>query len=142
MSIRKIVCGHDGSEDAARATEFAAELAKAVGAEVLLVNAFDPLVNLGAYEPPYDFGEIRRDVVRQLESEWAEPLRRMEVAHRCELVEDTPVHALLSVAAREEADMIVIGSRGLGALRGTLVGSVALKLPTQAHCPVTIVPRP
>ncbi|EPX83686.1 universal stress protein [Salipiger mucosus] len=46
---------------------------------------------------------------------------------------------VLDVAEAEKAGMVVLGSRGLGRLRGTLLGSVSQKVLHHAHCTVVIV---
>jgi nucleotide-binding universal stress UspA family protein len=49
------------------------------------------------------------------------------------------VDGLLSVAAEEEAEMIVLGSRGRGRMRAAALGSVAAETATKAPCPVLVV---
>lgn len=50
------------------------------------------------------------------------------------LQEGDPVHCILECAEREKADLIVVGSRGLGDLQGLFLGSVSHKLSQLAHC--------
>jgi nucleotide-binding universal stress UspA family protein len=56
-------------------------------------------------------------------------------------VEPGPAAALL-VRHSAEADLLVVGSRGRGAVRGALLGSVALHSVSAADCPVVVVPEP
>ena len=56
-----------------------------------------------------------------------------------ELLEGPAAEAILSVAQTREADLIVIGSRGLGSLQGLLFGSVGSKVAHYATCPVMLV---
>jgi len=46
------------------------------------------------------------------------------------------------VAESQDADLLVVGSRGLGGFRGLLLGSVGLQCAHYAGCPVVIVPHP
>lgn len=55
---------------------------------------------------------------------------------RC-AVDDLPAHALIHAA--READLLVVGARGLGGFRGLLIGSVSQKCLHEAPCPVAIV---
>jgi nucleotide-binding universal stress UspA family protein len=56
------------------------------------------------------------------------------------LAEGTPAEAIMREAYQEGAEFIVVGSRGHGALRSTLLGSVSRSLAEEASCPVVIVP--
>jgi nucleotide-binding universal stress UspA family protein len=50
-----------------------------------------------------------------------------------------PADSILAAAKREKADLIVLGTRGYGELKGLLLGSVSHKVAAQAHCPVLTV---
>jgi nucleotide-binding universal stress UspA family protein len=50
--------------------------------------------------------------------------------------------ALVAWANRSDVDLMVVGSRGYGPIRRVLLGSVTLKLMSEAPCPVLVVPRP
>jgi nucleotide-binding universal stress UspA family protein len=56
------------------------------------------------------------------------------------LVEGTPAQAIMREAAREDAELIVVGSRGHGPLRSAVLGSVSRSLAEEASQPVVIVP--
>jgi nucleotide-binding universal stress UspA family protein len=56
-----------------------------------------------------------------------------------ELLEGEPADAIIAHAASQNVDMIVLGSRGLGALRGALQGSVSQKVVHHAACTVVVV---
>ena len=51
-----------------------------------------------------------------------------------------PAPAIAKVADDADADLIVVGSRGLSAISGMLLGSVAQRLPHFAHVPVMVIP--
>jgi len=50
-----------------------------------------------------------------------------------------PSVEIVTIAKKENADLIIIGSRGLGALKGILLGNVSQKIAQVAPCPVMIV---
>ena len=55
----------------------------------------------------------------------------------------TAVHGIpadVFIEASKDADLVVLGSRGVGGFRGLLMGSVAQRVAQHAHCPVTILP--
>lgn len=140
MSIRTIVVGVDGSENSARALSFVTGLAAQTGARVIAVHAFHPLDMLGKVEPPVDFAELAEQARRSMESEWCKPLADAGVEHECLLVEDKPVPALAGAARDHDADLVVVGARGLGPFRQMVLGSTSAKLPHETDRPVTIVP--
>jgi nucleotide-binding universal stress UspA family protein len=47
---------------------------------------------------------------------------------------------LVRAARDAEADLLVCGTRGIGGVKGMVLGSVARELPAKAHRPVTVVP--
>ena len=140
MPIERIIVGVDGSAGASKALELTAELADACGAEVVAVHAFEPLALVGKIEPPLDFVKIKHDTEALLRDEWCRPLADAGVDYRTTVVEDDPVGALIDTAKAQDGDLIVVGTRGVGGVRGLMVGSVANKLPHKSHVPVTIVP--
>lgn len=141
--IRVVLVGDDGSSGGAAAIEFAASIAARLGAEVILVQAYSPLEELGSAEPPIDFPELAARARERLEVERAAPLRESGVAHRAVLVEDPDAIGVLArTAAQVGADLVVVGSHGHTGWRARVLGNVATKVPHAVDCPVTIVPAP
>ncbi|MCK7482230.1 MAG: universal stress protein [Candidatus Moduliflexus flocculans] len=56
-----------------------------------------------------------------------------------DLLEGPAAEAILSAAAIRNSDLIVMGSRGMGALKGMVLGSVSTKVFHYAPCPVMVV---
>ena len=57
----------------------------------------------------------------------------------CRIEDGDPAHEILECANRENADLIVVGSRGIGDLKGLLMGSVSHKVSQHAKCSCVIV---
>jgi nucleotide-binding universal stress UspA family protein len=141
-----IVVGTDGSETAKEAVRQAAELAKAVGATVLLVSAYEPVsearLQKERTEVPDDVSWMvnpREDVQAVLDSE-AERIKgdgvgEVETFAR----EGDPADAILDVAEEKNADLIVVGNKGMTGARRFLLGSVPNKVSHHAPCNVMIV---
>ena len=87
---------------------------------------------VGAPIPPVD---IETEGRKAFEAEFA----RLGDAVEREFVVGDPVDEL--VARSEDADLVIVGSRGYGPLRSVLLGSVSAKLVRRAACPVMVVPR-
>ena len=142
MTIRTIVVGVEGSANAEAAVVLAAEVARGRGARVVAVHAFEPLALLGKVEPPVDFAVLEETTRRTLRDEWCAPLHDAGVVYEARVVENDPVHGLVEAADEVEADLIVVGARGMSRLKGLVLGSTSIKLPQVAGRPVTIVPHP
>jgi nucleotide-binding universal stress UspA family protein len=136
--LRTVVAGHDGSPNAARAVEVAAELAVKAGAELVVASAAPPAAGerLRSGEPRTHLA-ARRDLVE----DWCAPLRASGIEYRTAVVEGDARSALLEIAADRHADLLVVGSRGRGPVAKLLLGSVASSLAQHGTLPVTIVPH-
>jgi nucleotide-binding universal stress UspA family protein len=139
-TLRRIVLAHDGSKGASRALEWTGGLARQTGAEVVVVHAYSPLDEVGRHEPPHELGRLRDEAEARLRDEWCADLAAAKIAFDTRLVEDLPVAAVVSVADEIDADLIVCGTRGLGGVKGLVLGSVATELPRKSHRPVAIIP--
>jgi nucleotide-binding universal stress UspA family protein len=139
---RSIVVGTDGSETAARALEDAARLAGALNCPLHIVSAYEPLrgakVSAAAEGSP-EVAAIPDDAkARTVVDEAAAQARMHGAQASTHTVTGDPADALLEVAAREKAELIVVGSRGMHGVKRVL-GSVPNKVSHSARCSVLIV---
>lgn len=140
MTVSTIVIGVDGSEGSALAVEWAVDLAQQTAAGVIAVHTFEPLASLEGQEPPYDFAALELKARARLESVWIEPFSRAGVAVEPRLTHGAPYACLLDAAEDADADLIVVGARGLGFLRGLALGSTSDKLLHTSTRPVVVIP--
>ncbi|MCT4354033.1 universal stress protein [Streptomyces sp. Je 1-79] len=133
---REIVAGVDGSPESLAAADWAAREALHRGTGLRLVHAWrwEPL-DLPLAQDPAHQQQMAGDVLREAESTIAR--RRPGVELSGEILPDSPVAALLST--EERAEMLVIGSRGYGALAGFLLGSYGQQIIAGATRPVVAV---
>lgn len=136
-----MVVGVDGSEHAARAATWAAGLAAATGAEVVAVHALG-LLHRTASGDTLASDRHRDEIGAQLEQSWCVPFRHAGIPYRAELREGNPVTALLAAADEAGADLLVLGSRGMGGFPELLLGSTSTQVAQHSHLPVVIVPEP
>lgn len=138
--IKRIVVGVDGSAGSRAALEWARDEAAQWGATVVAVQAweFTPLVV--ATDAPIDLAELKRATVESLATTIDEVFGGTDVAVESSVVEDLPARAVLD--ATEDADLVVVGSRGLGGVKSLLLGSVSQKILHHAHVPVVVVRPP
>jgi nucleotide-binding universal stress UspA family protein len=144
---RSIVCGVDGSLDSEAALDVAAQLADRLGSTLILAHVAEPAY---AYAAPYPSGwttvpmaGAAEAAAKEEDSEQllervalaagrADAERRVAIGH--------PAEKLAELADEEGAELVVVGSRGRGALRAAFLGSVSYNLVGVARCPVLIVP--
>lgn len=143
MSDRKaavgtIVVGVDGSASSLRAVLWALEQAETTGSNVVAVQAWRAPSGYGTGSLVPRGAQWAAEVKAALESSVA-PAREAwpRVPVELRVVEEHPAAALLHEA--EHADLLVVGSRGRGALAGALLGSVSLHCIRYANCPVVVV---
>ncbi|MEX0874119.1 MAG: universal stress protein [Actinomycetota bacterium] len=138
-----IVVGVDGSDSARDALTWAIGEAKIRGREVVAVYAWiDPIVppSIDGVIVPIPHVGIEQEAENLLEREIKEVTGGSdEVKVQRRFVRRHPVAALLRTS--EDADMLVIGSRGLGGFSGLMLGSVGQQCVHHATCPVVIVPH-
>lgn len=140
-----IVVGIDGSKGAQRALEWALSEARLRGADLRVVHA-----HRVPELPTYVQGRAGGYVGAPPEQVQAVAKRVIEEALRAAgdtggvPVERVPVvggeAATSLIDASKGADLLVVGSRGLGGFTGLLLGSVSQQCVTHAHCPVVVVP--
>lgn len=138
---RSIVVGTDGSDTARRAVEEAARLADAVGGQLHVVSAFEPAGGriAGAPEGAAKVWAIAPDSeVEALVGEALASVRESGVEAHSHTVKGDPADALLEVAERVKADLIVVGNRGMHGM-GRVLGSTPNKVSHRARCSVLIV---
>jgi nucleotide-binding universal stress UspA family protein len=140
-----IVVGTDGSETAGQAVRQAAELARAVGAKLELVSAYEPVpeqrLNEERRQAPEDLQwaiSPREDVDATLEAA-AAVAREAGVPVEVYPRQGDPADAILDVAEEREADLIIVGNKGMTGAKRFLLGSVPNKVSHHAPCSVLII---
>jgi nucleotide-binding universal stress UspA family protein len=138
----RIVVGTDGSEGAQAAVRWAAEEARARQGVLAVVHAWH-LPPMGGYldgAPQWDPGVIEEFAKQTLDESIAES-HTAGLAHPVEpvLANDRASAAVLRAAA--DADLVVVGHRGIGRVAGFLLGSTSNRVVHHAPCPVVVVPH-
>lgn len=128
----RVVVGVDGSEGATRALEWAASEADRTGALLELHAAYGPGY---VFITPKEVKEVLNQTLEKAAAHVAAD--HPEVVTKTFAHEKAPVQALLE--ASYGAQLLVVGSRGLGGFKGLLLGSVSQQCAVHAHCPVLIV---
>jgi nucleotide-binding universal stress UspA family protein len=141
----RIVVGTDGSETAAEAVSQAIDLASISGAQLSLVSAYAPVSKRrlageqqqAPADVQYEIGP-REDVNLILESA-AASAKQKGVEVQIHPIEGNPGDAILGVAEETNADLIVVGNKGMTGAARFLLGSVPNNISHHAPCSVMIV---
>jgi nucleotide-binding universal stress UspA family protein len=144
----RIIVGVDGSEASSRALAWCATNAKALGAEVVAAFAVDlPIyaaTGFGFAPIPAPLPELseseRERLHKRITDEWCASLKKAGVQFRTAVIDGSPAMAIMALADKEHADLVVVGRRGHGGFAELLLGSTAHHLSHHLDRPLVIVP--
>jgi nucleotide-binding universal stress UspA family protein len=136
-----VIVGIDGSDNAAHALAWAASEARTRTTRLTVVHGYQ-VPPVGAY--PYSTATIDPALMPRAARHLLDTaLEHIDTAGLDVVPVASPggaAHAVLQSA--EDADLVVVGSRGLGPFQRLLLGSVATQIVHHAPCPVAVIPYP
>lgn len=138
---RGIVVGVDGSPASRVAVDWAARDASLRNRPLTLVHVANPVVATWSQSPlPGDFRNWQQERGQSFLDDAVEVARRAATGRlqpQTEIRYAATVPTLVELS--QDADMVVVGSRGLGGALGSVLGSVSAGLVHHAHCPVAVI---
>jgi nucleotide-binding universal stress UspA family protein len=146
-AYRTVVVGTDGSESSLRAVARAGALAGACGATLVIACAYLP-TEPDSREMAAAQDALRDDAYQVVGSHPAEDTVRTAAERASKAgagdvktlaVQGSPVETLLDVVRRENADLLVVGNRGLAGIKGRLLGSVPADATRRSSVDVLVV---
>ena len=140
--LKKIVCALDLSEHSKTVAEYACMLAKSNGASIVAVYAAPTLTQYtGFHVPPNTIDSFVGEIVTGAEKAMAQFAEEnfQDVSFKAEVVVGYAAEEILSVAEKENADMIIMGTHGRKGIDRILFGSVAEKIVKNSTVPVLTV---
>ncbi|MFF4172494.1 universal stress protein [Streptomyces sp. NPDC001744] len=144
-AYRTVMVGTDGSESSFAAVETAAKLAAACAAELVIACAYLPMRGPELAVAQDQLGAEAYQVVGSAPAEdtllTAKDRARAQGAAnvRTVAVQGEPVAALVGIARKASADLLVVGNRGLRSLAGRILGSVPADIARKSGLDVLIV---
>lgn len=136
--IKNILVPVDGSDGSDKAVEKAVEIAKICGAKLnflYVANINQLAINAALTHAILEAVKKAGQTIL----ERAENLVPNEISYETFLETGSPAVMILDFKEKLSADLIVMGSRGLGLVKGVLLGSVSQYIMEQADCPVLVV---
>jgi nucleotide-binding universal stress UspA family protein len=154
--FKKILVALDGSESSERAAQASLELAEKLKADLVVLHAISPPTSYyhstiasptGMSLPAPSQHEIdayyayARKVAMGIVGETESKAKKQGVHVKTEIPEavSSVIETIINHAVKENADLIVVGTRGLGGFKKMLLGSVSSGIVSHAHCPVLVV---
>jgi nucleotide-binding universal stress UspA family protein len=143
LEIRKIMIPTDFSESSSHAMEYGAQLAKKVGAKILLLH----VIPLGSYVSAASSAPVPVEAIEALaqtaRNEISKTGKALQTSHGIAvdvMVTDGPAPAVITELAKTQAaDLIVMGTQGRTGLKHVLLGSVAEHVVRHSSIPVMTV---
>jgi nucleotide-binding universal stress UspA family protein len=141
LMFQTILLAIDGSENARRAAEAACGLVRVInGASLVVVYvAPNPPSQSRIMKADFDVHTLLIEDAQAVAGQTLEYIGNAGVPYTLEAGMGDPATEILKAGEKIKAGLIVIGSRGLGSLKGVVQGSVSQKVAQLATCPVMIV---
>lgn len=137
-TTRTVLVGVDGSAGSRAAVRWICDTLAGAEPHVVAVTAHEPLVEWTHASSEENW---RRRLEKQIRDDLAADLIAKGVDVEASVLSGANTAALLLQAAKDlDADLVVVGARGLGGFTGLRVGGVALRIVHEADCPVVLVP--
>jgi nucleotide-binding universal stress UspA family protein len=136
--FQNIILAYDGSEYSNKALKCAQSIAERFEATLWLVHIFPHTSDLMGYEDLEKFFAKRKSTGQAVLDTARQKLGTTKFIVNEELHEGPEAESILKIAENRKADLIVMGTRGLGTLKSFLVGSVSRKVIHHASCPVMV----
>jgi nucleotide-binding universal stress UspA family protein len=139
MQLRSILCGVDFSNASKEALRAAAALARANGSRLIVLFADDPML-VAAAKAAHDTRGSKTSTAAALDQFITGTVRPLPQDVRAMVTSGTAADELLKAARQQHADLVVIGTRGMGKVARLLLGSTADHVLRHSHVPVLAVP--
>ena len=140
-----VLAATDGSDYARKAVTIAADLAQKYDAKLIILHVMRDIGRTGVPEELRQYAKLEhihvteQDALESIAGQITESAKKLALEHEAPRVETRTevgdaTSIILSVAKEQDADLIVMGSRGLGDLQGLLMGSVSHKVAHMSEC--------
>lgn len=136
--MKSILIAVDGSEGAHEALVQGIELARQTGAAATIVAVHQP--PLPVYGDPYWQRAVTEELgrLRPVVADAVALAEEQGIEAEYEILEGDPAEQVVRLARARDVDLIVVGSRGLGAVASALLGSVSRRIAHDADRPVLV----
>lgn len=139
IKIRRILCPTDFSDISMRSLEVAKDLKNIFSSRIDVVHVFPGYVIRDKIETLTDRDKAMQDLIEQSKGRLDRFLSDSGMKEPGVIDEGKPDKRIISFAEKEDVDLIVMGARGLGFIKGMIIGSVTDAVLKSSPCPVLVV---
>jgi nucleotide-binding universal stress UspA family protein len=139
VKIRRILCPTDLSDTSRRSLEVAKDLKNIFSSRIDVVHVFPGYVIRDKIETLTDRDKAMQDLIEQSKGRLDRFLSDSGMKEPGVIDEGKPDKRIISFAKKEDVDLIVMGARGLGFIKGMIIGSVTDAVLKSSPCPVLVV---
>jgi nucleotide-binding universal stress UspA family protein len=142
--MKNILVPTDFSENAENALYYAIDLAKRENAKIILLNAYQ--INYKNPEVPLDFvleeaKQVNNESINKLKTESLKIAQVSNLKYEIISLEDSPIGGILNTIKQKKIDLVIMGTKGVSNVFGSIFGSNTSKIIEKANCPVIAVPE-
>jgi len=137
--FKLIIVALDGSTYSLKALDYACQLAEKYDSKLLLLHAFQRTSDLRGSEGFNQLVGERKEMGEEILKDALKRLGQTAFEMEEDLLEGPAADAIISVVESRNADLVVMGTRGMGSLKGLIFGSVSTKVTHYASCSVLVV---
>lgn len=134
----------DGTESSRHVETHVLDLAQKFNAKVTILHAYEFLEIIPVYESTYAYLDELEDYLegqsKKIAQETEQRFKEVNIEVQSLIIKGDPGQSVVNVAEEQNCDLIVMGSRQMGAVRRFLLGSVSNYVVHHSECPVLIVP--
>jgi len=137
----KILVPVDGSDNSYRALEAALVLSEKLGSNISVVNVMEqvPITHIESEKLLSELLEAYKKENQEILSKCSDIARQKGIAIKTVLLQGNPAPVILDYSKKENFDLVIMGSRGMGKFKELILGSVSSKIVHHSPCAIMII---
>jgi nucleotide-binding universal stress UspA family protein len=137
----KILVPVDGSDNSYRALEAALVLSEKLGSNISVVNVMEqvPITHIESEKLLSELLEAYKKENQEILSKCSDIARQKGIAIKTVLLQGNPAPVILDYSKKENFDLVIMGSRGMGKFKELIIGSVSSKIVHHSPCAIMII---
>ena len=137
----KILVPADGSDNSYRALEAALVFSEKLGSSISVVNVMEqvPITHIESEKLPNELLEAYKKENQEILSKCSDIAHQKGITIKTVLLQGNPAPVILDYIKKENFDLVIMGSRGMGKFKELILGSVSSKIVHHSPCAIMII---